>query len=89
MEDTMPIYMHYDGIDGDVTGDGRGSRDADFATGETLVHVEAAGHGSNEMILDDTAGDDSNVEVLVKILDGRPASEPPLHVEAEAGWMLM
>jgi hypothetical protein len=78
----MPMFMHYEGIDGDV------SRDADrgFATGHTLVHVEAAGGGANEMFLDDTAGDASNVEIMVKVLDGRPLV--PVHIE-HVGWMLM
>jgi len=82
----MPMFMHFDGIEPDVT---RG-RDTGFATGHTLVHVEAAGHGINEMSFDDTAGGE-NVEVMVKILDGHPApapGEPPVHMESDVGWLL-
>jgi hypothetical protein len=57
------MYMSYDGVDGEVVH----GRDASFATGHTLVHVEAAGGGYNEMSLDDTAGRE-DVEVMVKVL---------------------
>jgi hypothetical protein len=82
----MPMYMYYDGVDGEVAH----GRDAGFATGHTLVHVEAAGGGYNEMSLDDTAGRE-DVEVMVKLLVTRPMpapGEPPLHMEADVGWLL-
>jgi len=82
----MPIFMHDEGLDRDVM---RGA-ERGFATGETLVHVEASGGGFNGMILDDTAGDPSNLELMVKVLDGPlPAHGHSLiHVEADVGWML-
>jgi hypothetical protein len=47
-------------------------RDAGFATGHTLVHVESAGNGVNAMSFDHTGGG-GDVEVMLKILDGHPA----------------
>jgi hypothetical protein len=81
----MPMFMRFDGIEPDDAG----GRDAGFATGHTLVHVEPAGHGYNEMSLDDTAGRE-DVEVMVKVLvtPPMPADGEPVYVEADAGWLL-
>jgi hypothetical protein len=81
----MPMFMRFDGVDGEVAHE----RDAGFATGHTLVHVEAAGGGYNEMSMDDTAGRE-NVEVMVKVLvtPPMPADGEPVYVEADAGWLL-
>jgi Cu/Zn superoxide dismutase len=94
----MPMFMHYDGIDGDETRPpraGGSTRDAGggFTTGETQVHIESPRDDSHRGDLifggDDGAADPSNVEIMVKLLDG-----PSLHaqgetlVHVESGWLL-
>ena len=65
----------------------------EFATGETLVHIESARGDADRGDLifgrDDSAADPSNVEILVKVLDGRPVhAQGETLVHVEAGWPL-
>jgi hypothetical protein len=94
----MPLFMHYSDTDADVARLPEGVSGCDvcreFATGETQVHVESVGGDADRGDLifgrDDSAADPSNVEILVKVLDGRPVhaqGETLVHVES-AGWLL-
>jgi hypothetical protein len=88
----MPSFMHVEGIDGDVTASGadRGS----FATGETLVHIEASSDPDRTDLIfgtEDSTTDTSNVEVLIKVLDvpgAHAQGETLVHVES-GGWLLV
>jgi hypothetical protein len=114
---TMPIFIPYDGIDGDVTSrpgqDGgtytpplgwrysnlrvfepaSSAGSGTFAQGETLVHIEASIDDSHADLIfggDDSTADVSNVEVLVKVLNGphvNAQGETLVHVES-ASWLL-
>jgi hypothetical protein len=92
----MPMYMYYDGIDPDdarAPGGGSAGNAGGFATGETQVHIEAPRGDANrgDLIF---GGDDgaahSNVEVLLKALDGpsmNTQDETPVHGEP-ASWLM-